>query len=268
MNLSTMIISPSMAKSILENNFKNRKVDSRRVDQYANDMLMGRWKVNTGEALKITKSNRFVDGQHRLHGIIKANISVEMAVITGVDDDVFDVLDSGRPRNTADVFFISEVKNGNNISSMINHYLILKKGFLSAQSASREKNTSQDILTFYNQNPEYYQLINSYVSSWYHAFGKVISTSTIGGYYLFLKDIDEDDAKKFMNELCTGADISNNSILLLRQKLINDKTSRLTKMPNKLKHAFIIKTWNYFRSNQTVNFLRFIEQTEQLPIAK
>jgi hypothetical protein len=268
MNLTKMIITPSMAKSILENNFKNRKVHQNRVDQYANDMLNGKWKSNTGEVLKITKSKRFVDGQHRLHAVIKANIPVEFYIITNVDDDVFDVLDSGRPRNTSDIFYISEVKNGNGISSMINQYLVLKKGFISAQSASRQKNTSQDILSFYNENPEYYQLVYSYVSSWYHSFGKVITCSTIGGYYLFLKDIDEDDAKKFMNELCTGADISNNCILLLRHKLINDRTSKLTKMPVKLKHAFIIKTWNYFRTNQKVNILRFIEQTESLPIAR
>jgi hypothetical protein len=78
MELSIRTISPKMAKEILDKNFSNRRVDKRRVNQYAKDMIEGLWKTNTGEALKITKSNRFVDGQHRLHAIIQANIPVSI----------------------------------------------------------------------------------------------------------------------------------------------------------------------------------------------
>jgi hypothetical protein len=52
MQLSIMTISPEMAKAILEQNFANRRVDKRRVNQYAKDMIDGVWKTNTGEALK------------------------------------------------------------------------------------------------------------------------------------------------------------------------------------------------------------------------
>jgi hypothetical protein len=267
MQLSIMTISPEIAKAILEKNFSNRRVDKRRVDQYANDMIDGAWKTYTGEALKITKSNRFVDGQHRLLAIIKANIPVEMMVISGVDDDVFDVLDSGKPRSSADVFFISEIKNSNNVSAMINKYLILKSGKYSSNTAANDRSTNQEVLNVYLSNPDYYQLVLSYSYSWYHSFGKILSASIIGGYYLFFKDINENDAEKFMGQLCTGADISNSSILMLRQKLINDRTSKISKMPMRLKHALIIKCWNYMRQNKKVSILKYTEDNDQFPTA-
>jgi DNA-binding beta-propeller fold protein YncE len=267
MNLTLMTISPSMAKSILENNFKNRRVDKKRVDQYANDMLAGKWKNNTGETLKITTSNKFIDGQHRLHAVIKANILVQFAVIMNVADDTMDVIDTGKSRSTSDIFYMSNIKNGNTICAFLNIYLTLKKGYASIQDVNSNKNTSQDILLHYNQNPEYFQTTGNHVINWYQSFGKILTTSLIGGFYLYLKDINENDSKEFMNQLCTGANITNNAILLLRKKLINDKTSKLNKMPRRLRTALIIKTWNYFRKNQDINILRFIEIKEEYPKA-
>jgi hypothetical protein len=203
----------------------------------------------------------------QVKAIIQANIPVSMMVICGVDDDVFDVLDSGKPRSSGDVFFISEIKNSTNVAAMINKYLILKSGKFDSSTAANEKSTNQQILNLYQENPDYYQLVYSYAQSWYNAFGKILSTSIIGGYYLFFKNINENDAERFMSQLCTGADISNSAILMLRQKLINDRTSRVSKMPMKLKHALIIKSWNYMRQNKKVTILKHADETEQFPTA-
>jgi hypothetical protein len=54
---------------------------------------------------------------------------------------------------------------------------------------------------------------------------------------------------------------------MLRQKLINDRTSRVSKMPMKLKHALIIKSWNYMRQNKKVTILKHADETEQFPTA-
>lgn len=263
MNFTVMTITPSMAKSILENNFKNRRVDPRRVDQYASDMLNGKWKTNTGETIKITKSGKFADGQHRLHAVIKANVPIEFEVRTGVNDDAIDVIDTGKSRSTSDIFYMSTIKNGAVISSFLNNYFNLIKG--NTAKSTYNKTPSHDILSYYNENPNLYQLIGNQTVSWYSAFGKILSTSMIGGFYLFFKDVDESDAQRFMNQLCTGADVSNKTILLLRTRLIADKTSRVTKMPGKLKAALIIKTWNYFRQNRNMSTLHFIESTETFP---
>jgi hypothetical protein len=47
-----------------------------------------------------------VDGQHRLAAIIEADLPIEVTVFTDVGAGTFDVLDTGKRRNAADVLAI------------------------------------------------------------------------------------------------------------------------------------------------------------------
>ena len=73
MNITKKLITPSIAKGLLESNTKNRGINELVVSRYANDILKGNWKEDTGEAIKISKMNIILDGQHRLCAIVKAN---------------------------------------------------------------------------------------------------------------------------------------------------------------------------------------------------
>jgi hypothetical protein len=52
-----------------------------------------------------------VDGQHRLAAIVEADLPVELTVFTEVGQGAFDVLDTGKRRNAADILAI-EGENG------------------------------------------------------------------------------------------------------------------------------------------------------------
>jgi hypothetical protein len=52
-----------------------------------------------------------VDGQHRLAAIIEADVPVDITVFTEVPDGAFDVLDTGKRRNAADVLAIEGEKS-------------------------------------------------------------------------------------------------------------------------------------------------------------
>ena len=47
------LITPSRAKELLEANINNRRVKIEVVNRYAQDILAGRWKYDTGEVIKI-----------------------------------------------------------------------------------------------------------------------------------------------------------------------------------------------------------------------
>ena len=53
-----------------------------------------------------------IDGQHRLAAVVDADVPVAMTVYTEVDDGTFDVLDTGKRRNAADVLAIEGEKSG------------------------------------------------------------------------------------------------------------------------------------------------------------
>jgi hypothetical protein len=63
-------------------------------------MINNKWKQDTGECIKISKTGRILDGQHRLKAVILSNCSIYFYVATNIDDSVFDVLDTGKARNS------------------------------------------------------------------------------------------------------------------------------------------------------------------------
>ena len=90
---NTELITPQMAKALLESNTNNRRPKSPIIMRYASDMQKGLWKQNTAEFIKISKSGQILDGQHRLMAVIKSNTPIIFQVARGLDDNIFDVLD-------------------------------------------------------------------------------------------------------------------------------------------------------------------------------
>jgi hypothetical protein len=265
MNITKKLITPSIAKGLLESNTKNRGINELVVSRYANDILKGNWKEDTGEAIKISKMNIILDGQHRLCAIVKANKPIYLHVIEDLDDSVFDVLDTGKPRSAVDVFKIQGIKQDKTIPSIIVRYKSLKKGRMKTDTR-KEHFTNSELLDIYNEQQSYWQNVAKKSLIWYKSFAKILAPSLLGGFYSFFYDISTSHADEFMNQLATGNDIKSSSIKLLRAKLMNDKLSS-KKMPIELRGAIIIKAWNFYRKNENPKLLKWDSSTEPFPKA-
>jgi hypothetical protein len=259
------LITPSIAAKYLEANISNRRVKMPVLIQYANDMLNGRWKEDTGETIKISKTGVVLDGQHRLMAILKSKCCIFLTVVTDLEDSVFDVLDTGSRRNSSDIFKVKGVKQENIIPSIIGIYNLLSSG----RKFGAQKNynaTNAMLLEQYFEDEIFWQSVARQSSSWYKAFAKILQPSFIGGFYAFFLDLNHDQANSFMSQLLTGTGVTNNVVVLLRNKLMQDKMST-KKIPTNLKFALIIKTWNYFIKNETPKILKFDAIQEEYPTA-
>ena len=264
LTFTKILITPSMAKSYLENNSNNRKLRTAYVIRYANDMKNGKWIADTAECVKISKSGKVLDGQHRLMAIVKANVPVYMLVAFNVEDNVFDVLDTGATRSASDVFHISGVKNSNSLPSIIAYYNMLVENKIEA-NVRISKNTNASLLEQYYDNKQYWDKITKHTYHLYNSFAKILPPSAIGGFYCYLSDLDPINAEKFMNQLCTGTD-AHPVINLLRNRLMQDKVSP-RKVSMAVKAALIIKTWNFYKRNQCPRILIYNTVNETFPIA-
>lgn len=94
-------ITPQMAREWLKTNTSNRNLSEAVVDAYANDMRAGAWKL-THQGIGFDALGNLLDGQHRLHAIIKVNFPVVMAVTRGLAASARDVVDAQKPRTVAD----------------------------------------------------------------------------------------------------------------------------------------------------------------------
>ena len=88
MKVTQETITPEIAQEYLKHNTENyRGLHRDRIIGYAADMMNGKWQFN-GEAIKFDVNGKLIDGQHRLHAIVRANVPVEMLVIRGIEEGV------------------------------------------------------------------------------------------------------------------------------------------------------------------------------------
>lgn len=92
----------------------NRTLRKSRVEQYAADMKAGRWQLN-GEAIKFDNTGRLLNGQHRLHAIVLADVTVKMLVVSGLDPNTQTTMDTGLVAKNWDW---SEIPYGREVASL------------------------------------------------------------------------------------------------------------------------------------------------------
>lgn len=101
-------ITPDMAYAWLENpsfNIMNRPVRQSDVNNWAAIMRRGEWQLN-GDSIRISKTGKLLDGQHRLYACIEANTEFQAYLIEGLEDEVFDSIDVGKKRSASDMLKI------------------------------------------------------------------------------------------------------------------------------------------------------------------
>jgi len=103
---------------MLTANTSNRPLSKSTVRGFAEAMRRGDWLV-THQGVAFDTSGVLVDGQHRLAAIIEADVPVEVTVFTDVKPDTFDVLDTGKRRNAADVLAIEGEKSTATLAAMV-----------------------------------------------------------------------------------------------------------------------------------------------------
>ncbi|MGI8415138.1 MAG: hypothetical protein ACR2P2_02810, partial [Nakamurella sp.] len=111
-------ITPKKAAEYLEANTANRPLSTAVVKGFAEAMMRGDWMV-THQGIAFGSGGVLVDGQHRLAAIVQANIPVEVTVFTDVDEGTFDVLDTGKRRNAADVLALEGEKSVTMLAAMV-----------------------------------------------------------------------------------------------------------------------------------------------------
>jgi len=260
MYIKEELITPEKARVLLEFNNGNRTLSQHCLNRYVEDMKAGRWRAETGETIKISKSGYLMDGQHRLTAVIRANVSVRMFICYGVDDDAFEVIDTGKSRTAADIFKIAGVNYNVVVPSVIIHY----NAYLSDNPEITRKTKTKsnaELLKQYHNNKEFWDEVVRKSYAWYEAINRIIPVGELGGFYARIKRFNDVIADRFMNELCTGKEVSNNVIYLLRKKLYDDRVSR-KKMPSGMRLAFMIKTWNFYVRKKDVKVLKYLEGEE------
>ncbi|MEK7888253.1 hypothetical protein AAB992_14130 [Burkholderia contaminans] len=104
-------VTPAIAQRWLELNRRNRALRPRVVRHYASQMKENRWVLN-GECIKFSARGVLIDGQHRLHAVVEADVAIDFDVHVGLSDDAVFTIDTGALRTGADVLTMRNLSQG------------------------------------------------------------------------------------------------------------------------------------------------------------
>ncbi len=262
MIIEQMIISPLIATQWLQNNTKNRPMDEKRVKQYASDITRNSWKKN-GETIKLSEDGRLIDGQHRLAAIVRANKSIETFVVMGLEEEVFDTIDTGRARNKSDVLAISGYTHSVTLAAT----LALLDGYYSKALPKRFYPTNAEIVQLAEKYGEKAQRATQIGDNYKRKFRGMQGSVISAAYYIF-NELNSDSTEEFLiKQVLQGLEVKPNSpAAILRNKLEANLHSKAKYNQIQIL-GFTIKAWNYFRQNKNMTSIKAIEDNSVFPKA-
>ncbi len=146
-------VTPARAEELLAANTANRPLSKSTVHAFAEAMRRGDWLV-THQGIAFDTNGVLVDGQHRLAAVIEAELPVEMTVFTEVEPDTFDVLDTGKRRNAADVPAIEGEKSTTMLAAMVRTVWLYENRRDTSWSGGAAAVTNHQIVQTLEANPK------------------------------------------------------------------------------------------------------------------
>lgn len=249
---SVMTVTPELAAQWLERNTSNRPLAKKVVARYAREMREGHWRLN-GESIKLDEQGIILDGQHRLHAIVEAQVAIETAVVIGLPADVFPSLDRGAKRTLGhNLSLMGEVCSAH-LGAAIVHQWKYENGVLDkggVNSMTPEIATSLDVL---GRNPGLRDAIRA--SS---GVKKLMPSSIAAFLYYQFHLRNASLAEWFFARLADGAGIQpDEPVYRLRERLLSNRLNAKAKFPNKEILALVIKAWNHTVEGRRVAQIRW-----------
>lgn len=133
---ATVTVTPLDAKSLLENNSRNRAINQNTVLRYAMMMERGEWDWCDGDStLKFGKGGVLRNGQHRLTAQMLANVTGAYDIRTGVPEESYKNMDRNVRRNVSSYFYGREYPN--DVSALANRIMYAQYGYVEPHASMR-----------------------------------------------------------------------------------------------------------------------------------
>jgi len=267
MNIETKVIGPVLAAELLKNNTRNRLVNKKLVDRYASDMANDNWQF-VGDPIRIAEDGTLLDGQHRLHAVIKSDTKHEFLVITGLEGQSQAVMDGGRSRRLHDVLKINGEKHHTILGAALVYTWAMDNDVNLAVNAANWRPSTSELLANLEAHPRLRDSCapGSTLSSHIKIPGSVAAFR----HYQFGL-IDPEDRDDFWQRLIKR-DFSGpeDPLAKLYMKLLEDAANNQSRLDTITKHALFVKAWNHYRDGAEVKQIvwrRGGKNREKFPVA-
>ena len=118
------------ARRLLADNRSNRGLFAATIDRYRRDMTAGKFVSTNGQTVKIGRSGRLLDSQHRLSAVAAANARLPFVIVRGLPDEAFGAMDRGNTKTYAHILRHRKVPNAASVAAAVRwQYYFLRSQF-------------------------------------------------------------------------------------------------------------------------------------------
>ncbi len=258
MKVSVQEINPANAKVMLLKNRKNRKTRTKLVNFLAKQMKDGAWKEN-GEAIIFDVNGDLKDGQHRLEAIVKSGKKFNFNVVTDVNPNVMDTIDTGASRGLNDILELNSIKNSTSIAAITRRIMKYQRG---GKGTSRDGNkvyhtTNSLGLAFVEENHGVLQDFHKFCSAIY-VRGSVFPRTDLAFYLYIVNGMKKIGSLQydFIKSL-SGLNRKEGTSTSYICRMVEQARISQTTLNKEWILALIIKAWNnYVQGDPKIMYLK------------
>jgi len=239
-------ITPEIAAKMLESNTANRPLTEVHVVSLVKEMKGGRWKIN-GDMIRISVANVIIDGQHRLHAVVRSGITIQSWVMEGLPDDVFDTIDVGKRRSSGDTLGCRGEKNAHRLAAA----LIMIDKYMTGRVEKSVQYSNTEVEGLLAKYPE----VRTSLMTTMNGKGLLLPSVLDCCHYLFSKK-DPVMTEVFMEKIFKGVGLEEGDPwYVLRERLLTNSIAN-AKLSKALMMALCIKAWNAARQGKRITKLQ------------
>lgn len=264
--LPSVEFTPELAGELLQLNNANRPLRNDLVKHYSDQMKAGEW-MFAGGTVNISNAGMLLDGQHRLEAIIRTGMSQIFNIQTGLDNMVFQTLDTGRMRTASDTAYVAGfTKDYTNVARLIRLIIMYEKFGLEDYLANKERlaTNAQLMNWIYAHEKEkkviqetvrrahsYYDKVPFISMGWMSLLLYVVSKKNPQGITTFLDQVTNKDQKNISQHP---------NLRAIRTKFYEmSVTGKRSQLRTGYKLAVVIKAWNLWLKNYKMSRLDWSE---------
>lgn len=254
MDISIETVTPETAEAWLGKNMvNNRKLRSAAVAKYSRDMKAGTWQLN-GESIKFDRNGELLDGQHRLHAIVHAGVSIDLLVVRNLDPNHYQSVDTGLRRGYRDVLKLRGETNTAILAATLARITNWNAGERAFSGRNVQELTFADMDRTLEENPHIRDLVKEANRLYRRSNLPPALFTTL--FYIF-DQIDSDDAAEFMRLVATGDGLNSDHPIYLLRKRLAEERQRPGSPSAKLLMGLTIKAWNAWRKGETPRIVSY-----------
>ena len=219
-----MHVTPEIAQRWLQYNRANRGLTPRRVDAYADAMARGEW-LDNGQPVSFAPGY-LLDGQHRLHAILKSGATVVLSVDFGLDAEAQVTIDAGGTRSPKDVLTIEglSIWQARTFGTAIHSILHYLAGGAAPYTPYRYPN--KDVRDFYLEHAPSVHETMEFIAALPRK-GAVLAHARATTIHYLAARKHPDGSRDFFERLYSGENIGRTEpVLHLRRRLEAQRLSR------------------------------------------